>query len=308
MAIRGIRWSRPTAIAAALALAGVSEAQSPSPDVVAVVAEHRDGDHAAMERELTALAAAGDASAAELLGELLARPGRPGGADAERACTLFEQASATRVDSLHNLATCFFSGDGRATDHRRARALYAQAVERDSTQSLCALGNMLTGGLGGPRDVEKGLALCERGAAAGDADAQADYGIYFLAGQHVPKDTVEARKWLSLAAAQDHANAAFLLGQIYWNGDGVPKDNGEAARLWKIAYDGGRADAAMLIARESFVRMMADASSPRDVDPALLRQTLSWFELAAASDPGARKREETARMAATLNQLRAATE
>ncbi len=223
------------------------------------------------------------------------------------ACDAIEESAGRDARDLHNLATCYFRGEGRARDLAQARALYAQAAELGFTKAMCALGNMMIDGSGGATDVAGGLTLCRQAAEAGEADAQTDLGNYLLVGQIVTRDVVEARRWYALAAEQGQANAAFVLGQIYWNGDGVAKDNAEAARWWRMAHDAGRPDAAYLLGREGFVRLMQDVAQPDDADRALLVETLTWFERAQSTDPAETNRQSAAQAIALLRELQAAS-
>jgi uncharacterized protein len=243
--------------------------------------------------ELEGLAAGGDASAAQALGEAYSAAG--GAADLRKACDYFEKAASARADSVHNLATCFFSGRGRAIDKAKARSLYQEASRRGLRRADCALGNMLIAGDGGPVDAARGVALCRKAAEAGDADAQADYGGHLLSGEAVAKNAGEARKWLTAAAEQDHANAALLLGKIYWNGDGTAKDNSAAARWWLKAYERGQSQAAFLLGQEAFVRLARSGPTPDRADPAILDEALKWFGIAAEKDldPNARQQAAT---------------
>ena len=142
---------------------------------------------------LDRLADEGDDSALEVLGEIFSFGLFGFERDAGRACDYFERVGERRADSLHNQATCYFSGDGRPQDHARARTLYVAAAEAGWIMSYCAYGNMLVRGEGGPVDAAEGVRLCRMTAASGDADAQTDYGTYLLTGQGVERDPVTAR-------------------------------------------------------------------------------------------------------------------
>lgn len=219
------------------------------------------------------------------------------------SCDTFEGKTTESVAALHNLATCFYTGQGRPLNLPLARSLYKQAADRGLPQSQCGLGNMLIHGQGGPQDVEGGLLLCLQAAEAGNADAQADIGGRFLEGMVVPKDVVTARKWLSLAAEQNQANAAIELGKIYWKGDGVAKNDAAAARWWEVAYNSGRPDAAYLLGNEATVRLTSAAAKPEGADPATLAQALQWFDAAATADPDPSIRKKAATQAHNLRQF-----
>jgi TPR repeat protein len=258
----------------------------------------------ALVAKLEKLAADGDASANEFLGEIFNRGGLAGlVADPARACVYFARSAAVRGDSAQNLAQCLYTGRGMTRDLPRARLLYRQARMLGYPKSGCALGNMMIKGEGGARDPATGIALCKADAEAGDPDAATDLGGYLLTGEHIARDAVEARRWLTNAAQQKQANGAFLLGQIYWNGDGVAQDKVVAARWWRVAYDNGRPDAALLLGREAFSRMLVKRNGKNFVDNAALVETRQWLTLAVSPDRDAAERTEAQKLLKMLDDL-----
>jgi uncharacterized protein len=251
---------------------------------------------------LDRLAARGDLSAVEFLGEKdnfglfgVAR-------DAPRACGLFERAAPHRPDSAHNFATCLYSGDGRPQDFPAARQWYARAAEGGWATAHCALGNMLIRAEGGERDAESGIALCRMAADRGDRDAQTDLGTYLLLGTGIARDAVQARGWLEKAARQRQANAAYLLAQIYWKGDGVDQDRAVARQWWEVAHEAGRPDAAYQVLQAILVRMIDNSGSRPVIDRAYLPEALAWAEIAAERDPDPALRSKAAELIVVFKQ------
>ena len=240
---------------------------------------------------LEALARDGDVSALEILGEIhmfglgaIAR-------DPAIGCDYFEQVGDRRADSLHNLASCYWNGDGRPQDYAKARALYLKAAEAGWRMSFCAYGKMLLLGQGGAADPAEGVRLCRMTALLGDKNALTDYGTFLLTGQGVERDPVTARFMLERAAEQDQPNAAFLLGQIHIKGDGIPADPAMAAQWFEKAWDGGRSDAAEQVAA-SYLRLGYTQQDDQQVTlrPAYLRKARSWYEtVLAAERPGSER-------------------
>jgi uncharacterized protein len=273
-----------------------------SPAVMALGQKYGKAPSLDLERDLEALEKGGDRTAAVMLGELLMRPDHPGGPDYVRSCDYMEK-SGQHPEGLHNLATCYFKGNGRPIDPVKARQLYGQAADKGYAKSACAYGNMLVRGEGGPADVTRGLDLCLRAADFGDADAQTDYGGYLLTGRYMVKDVVAARRYLSLAADQGHPNAEFLLGQIYWNGDGVEKGIPQAAIWWIKAYDGGRRDAAFLIGNAA-MRIVVDGAKAKHEAPTIaIEQARKWLGTASQEDPDAQKRARATELLRLLEEL-----
>lgn len=240
---------------------------------------------------LEALARDGDVSALEILGEIHMFGLGTVPKDTARGCDYFEQVGTRRADSLHNLASCYWNGDGRTQDHAKARALYLQAAEAGWRMSFCAYGKMLVLGQGGAADPAEGVRLCRMTALLGDKDALTDYGTFLLTGKGVERDPVTARFMLERAAEQNQANAAFLLGQIHTKGDGTPASPAMAAEWFRKAYDNGRRDAAEQVARS----YLALGYTPLDsgelaIRPPYLRQAISWYEKAMAAEPAGSER------------------
>ena len=72
-------------------------------------------------------------------------------------------------------------------------------------------------------------------AEQGDAQAQADLGFMYSAGEGVPQDDVEAIRWYRLAADQGQARAQYRLSLSYAAGQGVPQDYVEAHKWANLA-------------------------------------------------------------------------
>lgn len=245
---------------------------------------------------LEALARDGDVTALEILGEIYMFGLGTLAKDPVRGCDYFEQVGDRRADSLHNLASCYWNGDGRPQDYGKARVLYRKAAEAGWRMSFCAYGKMLLLGQGGAADPAEGIRLCRMTALLGDKDALTDYGTFLLTGQGVERDPVTARFMLERAAEQNQPNAAFLLGQIHAKGDGTPADPAMAAEWFETAYKGGRLDAAGQAAA-SFLKL---GYTPLDdgqlkLKPRYLRDALGWYEKAlAAEQPGSERHREIA--------------
>jgi len=293
----------------------VSAQQEPSPAVpeasiteaVQALVNARDeiGNDRLLD-SLDALGRDGDDSALELLGEIYSGAAFAVERDSAKACSYFERVKQVRPDTLHNLATCFYSGDGRPMDHSRARSLYKRAAELGYPKAKCAYGNMLIAAQGGASDIDQGLALCRDAAAAGLADAQADLAGYFLLGEVVAKDAAEARKWFLAAAEQKHANASFVLAQIYWNGDGVEKNREAAEKWWITSYRAGREDASFHLGNANMIKMFIYTDDKiTGLDLKKMNIAREWFALAKTHAYQPEQRAEAERMLKMLDELSA---
>lgn len=264
--------------------------------VLAVWQEFGEDNPKATLEGLETLAAQGDEAAISLLGEIYSFGLIGVARDRKRACDLFEQVQSDRPDVLHQVATCYYDDDGRERDLEKSRSLYARAAKGRYRQSLCAYGNMLIRGEGGPKNEAQGVKLCEEAAIAGDRHAQTDYGGYLLMGVGTEPDSVAARFILEQAAVQEQANAAFLLGQIHSKGDGTAVNHKLAAEWFAKAYEYGRPDAAFQAAMSLTRRGFQQNGEQMSGYPELLREAVTWFEVAAERDPDESQRANAGEM------------
>ena len=86
-------------------------------------------------------------------------------------------------------------------------------------------------GDGGPIDLVKAREWYEKAAAAGNATAMNQLGVFFGKGEGVTKDLVTARAWYERAAAGGHALGMANLARFLNNGHGGAADPKRAASL-----------------------------------------------------------------------------
>ncbi|MEM7689193.1 MAG: tetratricopeptide repeat protein [Pseudomonadota bacterium] len=268
-------------------LAIPDEAYTPqvSAEVRAIVARVTNEGQPQALAELKPLADAGDESAIALIGEI-----NLGGLFGQArnpavGCRYVERLQSGRPDGLHNLANCYQFGWGRAKDLPRARALYRRAAEGGFRPSICAYGNMLIAGEGGPVDTAEGLRLCRYSALAGDPNAQTDYGGHLLTGVGGARDPVNARLMFEEAVQQKQRNAAFLLAQIYEKGDGIAADTGRAIKWYTKAHEWGRPDAAHQVALLYVRRGYSQKDGETFVSAQELLKAVEWFTISSQNHP-----------------------
>lgn len=207
-------------------------------------------------------------------------------------CQLYQRAGELGdAAGAHAFASCAYAGIGMARDDVLAARWYGEAMRLGSVKSQCALGNMLIQGRGQPADPLQGLALCRSAAGAGDADAQADLGAYYLLGGVVDQDLTQAAQWLQRAADQGHPMAAYHYATMMWNGD-APGGRVASAGYWRIAVLGGRADAAEPLGDALLLALVAGAPNVAAVDWDVFDAARAAYQLAADDhpDPEARAR------------------
>src|SRR5258708_5317015 len=86
-------------------------------------------------------------------------------------------------------------------------------------------------------DYAKALRLIRPLANDGDASAQFNLGLTYMAGQGVQQDDAAAVLWFRKAAEQGNALAQSNLGTLYLYGRGVAQDDTEATMWFRKAAD-----------------------------------------------------------------------
>ena len=217
-----------------------------SPEVLAAMQKADAGDPA----ELLKLADAGRADAQYYAGGMLIFGRGKMARDPARGCAYEEKASVTRADAAYLVGECWRRGLAGKLDKPKAEAAYARATQMGYPKAKCAQGELL---FADPAQAARGLALCKEAAVAGDADAQAKVGDFYLRGSgSVKADHAEARRWYAKAADQKQPAAARQLGEMYAKGDGGKRDTKKAIELWKVADAAGDPMVAILVADQLF--------------------------------------------------------
>src|SRR5260370_18661598 len=99
-------------------------------------------------------------------------------------------------------------------------------------------------------DYAKTLRLIRPLANDGDAAAQYNLGLLYMAGQGVQQDSAAAALWFRKAAEQGYALAQSNLGTLYLYGIGVAPDDAEAVMWFRKAADQGDAIAEFLLGNQ----------------------------------------------------------
>lgn len=89
-----------------------------------------------------------------------------------------------------------------------------------------------------PSDPAQRVAYFQRGAQAGDPEAELQLAILYAKGEGVTQDYGTAAKWFRAAAEQGLARAQYDLGVLYERGRGVPTDPVQAASWYHKAAEG----------------------------------------------------------------------
>jgi TPR repeat protein len=223
---------------------------------------------------------------------------------------LQKAAGAGNADAMDRLGDLYYGGHGVAQDYAKAREWYQKAADAGDAQAKHKLLDLqqrpsATVAVSSPspvsqpspsatpssaegfaearryldaKDYANALALLQKAADAGNADAMNRLGDLYYGGHGVAQDYAKARGWYQKAAEASNADAMYNLGRIYQKGHGVAQDYAQAREWYKKAADAGSA-AGM---RALSVMYENGLGVARDYD-----QARAWNQKAAnAGDPG----------------------
>jgi len=149
---------------------------------------------------------------------------------------------------------------------------YRKAAEQGDANAQADLGAMYYAGDGVPKDLAKAFEWYQKAATQGLTYAQFALGAMYSAGDGVPKDPAKAVEWYRKAAEQGDANAQNSLGARYYVGDVVPKDLAKAFEWYRKAAEQGDADAQFALGAMYY----AGDGVPKD-----LAKAFEWYQKAA---------------------------
>jgi TPR repeat protein len=98
-------------------------------------------------------------------------------------------------------------------------------------------------------DAGMAIALYEKAAAQGHAEARFRLGNAYLHGLIAPQNLEQAFHYLHSAARDGHRFAAWQLGEMYLQGKGVPQDHAKALHWLEDAAERGSQSACFALAR-----------------------------------------------------------
>ncbi len=116
------------------------------------------------------------------------------------------------------------------------------------------------------------LAELEEKAKAGDAKAERDLGLRYLAGDGLTANEAEAARWLLSAAYKDEPTAQYWLGTLYARGHGVPADAFQASHWYEAGARKGNLRAMHSLAVANFQGWGREKNTT---------EAVKWFEKAA---------------------------
>ena len=191
-------------------------------------------------------------------------------------------------------------------DHGHAFEQWQALARQGDSRAQYRLAQMLSEGVGVPRDDRAALRWYRKAAEQGSIVAQYELALMYSLGRGVSQDHSRAAYWYSLLAEGGHLTAQYLLAGMYEQGKGVSKDLPRALYWYRRAAEQGHWRAQVKLGE------MYSRGGETDED---LVQAWTWFDLAAAKghDTAARERaqlrlrlseEELARAIALSHALR----
>jgi TPR repeat protein len=114
------------------------------------------------------------------------------------------------VDSMINLGSIFFRGDGVKLDKKKATQLWKMAAERGNAMAQAKFSTLFV-----HSDPKEALRWMTLSAQQGFTEGEAILGAFLSHGPHAAEtDLDEAKRWLARAAAKGNKNAIEALKNV----------------------------------------------------------------------------------------------
>ena len=162
--------------------------------------------------------------------------------DVKTAIMWFEKAVAEKHPVAMRALGNIYSQQEEFRDFKKAVKYYQMAVDHGNVESIYELANCYFHGKGVTQDKAKGVELLTRAANKADANAAYILGMLYEQGDGVPKDARKAVEWYSRAVEKEHLPAFYPLISAYVHGNGVKQDLTRAAELMRRAASSNNPD------------------------------------------------------------------
>jgi uncharacterized protein len=127
--------------------------------------------------------------------------------------------------------------------YKTALALARERIKTGDAEAMALAAEILSRGLGVPRDVTEAARLYALAAEKGVLEARFQAALLMLDGKYLPKDEVKAKDYLTKAVESGHKLAAFNLAQLVFSKARTDEERKKAYDLFLLAADAGLADA-----------------------------------------------------------------
>ncbi len=160
---------------------------------------------------------------------------------------LLAQAAAGDSSAACLVGDAYREGSGVEQSWEQAFRWYGLSAMGGDAWAQNNLGTLYLEGLGCEEDLRKAAYWYARSTHQGVATAQYNLAMRYIQGQGVKQSYAKAMRLLKKAAAQGYYLANYELGVMFQHGEGCIADCNKAILYYRLAVDGGddRADSAL---------------------------------------------------------------
>jgi len=128
-------------------------------------------------------------------------------------------------------------------DNNKNRQYFKAAADKGHGTAMVWLGNMMTKGHGGEKDLKQALALYRKSNALGNPDGKMALGKAYYFGRGVKQSYERALGYIRPVARERHPEGNFYLGYMYAKGLGVEANRDSALKHYRKAIKAGHTHA-----------------------------------------------------------------
>lgn len=172
--------------------------------------------------------------------------------------------------------------------YKTALELARERIKSGDAEAMALAAEILSRGLGVPRDAAEAARLYAAAAEKGVLEARVQAALLMLDGKYLPKDEAKAKDYLTKAVEGGHKLAAFNLAQLIFSKARTDEERKKAYDLFVQAADAGLADAQYAVSQflangtggvqfdEAKARMWLEKAARQNYDTAMLDYA-SWL-------------------------------
>ncbi|KAK8840395.1 hypothetical protein M9Y10_030956 [Tritrichomonas musculus] len=155
-----------------------------------------------------------------------------------KALKYYEKAiQMNNSDSMVNLASLYFNGQGVKQDNNRTLYYLESAAKLNNHKALNNLGTFYLDGIIVEQNYLKAFNYFERSSKFNNVCAYLNLGFCYLNGFGVNKDYLKAKKYYEKAASYKNSKAFAYLANLYADGLGVEKNYEKAIYYYQLAIN-----------------------------------------------------------------------
>lgn len=155
--------------------------------------------------------------------------------------------SSSSDDAFKEAVKYHHGVDGVKPDIKKALALYQKSAQTGNAEALLILGTFYDKGKEVEQNWEKALKYYTEAADKGLTEAEFNIASMYYAGEGVEQSYAKAAQWFEKSALNGNPKSAFNLGAMYYNGDGLKQDESQAKYWFKVSARNGNPAAALVM-------------------------------------------------------------